>query len=106
MARYVDRAKVATATTGTGTLTLGAADPFAQSFTAAGLSNGDVIEYLVEEGTAWEIGLGTYNAGTLTRGLKSSSTGSLLSLAGGATVSIVPTANTFKSIEADRWYFG
>ena len=102
-----NRAKVATATTGTGTLTLGATDPYSQSFVAAGFVTGDVLDYLIESGTDWEVGYGTYDAtaGTLTRTLTESSTGALLNLLGGATVSVVPNANTFKSISSDAWYF-
>ena len=95
MVTLVNRAKVATATTGTGTITLGAADSGYQTFAAAGVVNSDVVRYVIEDGTAWEIGTGTYSAGTLTRTLGESSTGSLLTLSGSAVVYVGATAADF-----------
>lgn len=86
MVTFVNRAKVATPTTGTGTITLGAAEIGYQSFTDAGVVNSDVVRYTIEDGESWEIGSGTYSAGTLTRSLSESSTGSLLNLSGNAVV--------------------
>lgn len=86
MVTLVNRAKVATATTGTGAITLGSAVDGYQTFANAGVINSDVVRYTIEDGDAWEIGAGTYSSGTLTRVLDESSTGSLLNLSGEAVV--------------------
>lgn len=91
MAGLLDRVKVATATTGTGTVTLGAATSPYQAWAAAGAIDGVSYSYLIEDGTAWELGWGVYSSAgpTLTRNLISSSTGSLINLSGSATAACV-----------------
>ncbi len=94
MPKFFDRAKMSTSTTGTGSITLGSASAGFQTFAAAGVVNGDSVRYVIEDGTAWEIGTGAYTAsGTvLSRTLNSSSTGSLLSLTGSAIVYVTAAA--------------
>jgi hypothetical protein len=103
MANLFTRAGMATSTSGTGTVTLGAAlgavplnlAPY-QSFAGAGVADQTIVSYLIlDANNAWEIGTGTYTASgtTLSRTVKfSSNSNNALSLSGSAQVFIVPLA--------------
>lgn len=104
MTKLVNRAKMTSTTSGTGTLTLSAAVDGFQSFSAAGVSNGDTVSYVIENGTAWEVGTGVYNANTLTRSLVESSTGSLLNLSGTSVVFLTITASEIGKKENSTFY--
>ncbi len=95
MVTLVNRAKVSTATTGTGTITLGTAESGYQSFADAGVVDTNVVRYVIEDGDAWEIGTGTYTATgtTLTRTVtESSNADAAISLTGSAVVYVGATA--------------
>ena len=98
-----DRVKSSTTTTGTGTITLGAAAIGFQAFSVIG--NGNTTYYTITDtvnGT-WEVGIGTYTASgtTLSRDtvLESSSSGSLVSFAAG-------TKDVFVAYPAERAVIG
>jgi len=79
-----DRVKESTATTGTGTVTLGGASAGFQAFSAIG--DGNTTFYTLVSGDEWEVGVGTYTLSgtTLSRDtvLESSNAGSAITLAG------------------------
>lgn len=93
--KLVNRAKMGTATTGTGTITLGSAESGYQTFAAAGVADGDVVRYVIEDGTDWEIGTGTYTASgtTLSRTVsESTNSDAAISLSGSAVVFVTAVA--------------
>jgi len=88
-----------TATTGTGTITLGTAESGYQSFADAGVVDTDVVRYVIEDGTDWEIGTGTYTASgtTLARTVsESSNADAALNLTGSAVVYVSATDADFR----------
>ena len=96
MVKLVNRAKMTTATQRTRTITLGSAVDGFQSFTAAGVVNGDTVRYCIEDGTSnFELGSGVFTASgtTLTRVVsESSNSGNAINLSGDAIVFITAIA--------------
>lgn len=98
MAKLYNLARMTTATTGTGTITLGSASTGWLSFSGAGVANGETVTYAIVEGNNREIGRGVYTSAgtTLTRTvLKSTAGGSPITLAGNAVVFITAAAEDF-----------
>jgi hypothetical protein len=78
-----DRIRQTSTTTGSGTLTLDGTVTGFQSFSAVG--EGNTTYYTIALDSQWEVGIGTYSAGTLSRDtVLSSSTGSKIVFAVGA----------------------
>ena len=96
----VNRAKMSTATTGTGTITLGSAVSGFQTFADAGISDGQTVRYVIEDGANFEIGNGAYGSSgtTLSRSvIESSNSDSAISLSGDAFVFIGAIARDITS---------
>ena len=98
MSLLADLVQQNTATPGTGTITLGSAVTGFRTLAASGIPDGSVVSYAILDGTNRETGTGVVGGSgtTLTRVLRSSSTGSLLNLSGSAVVAISPNAGDFE----------
>lgn len=104
MALYnFELARMTTATTGTGTITLGSAVTGFLSFAAAGVENGNSVFYCIRDGANSEVGYGTYTSSgtTLTRNvIKSTNSDNPISLSGTAEVFIGAVGAILAQIEA------
>jgi hypothetical protein len=93
-------AKMTTATTGTGTITLGSALPGYLDFAGAGAVDGELVSYAIIDGSNREIGRATYNSSGPTLSgrtvLKSTAAGSAISLSGAALVAITAAAEDLR----------
>lgn len=99
MAKLYNLARMTTATTSTGTITLGSAVSGYLTFALAGVANGDIVSYGIKDGANSEIGIGTYTTSgtTLTRTVtKSTNSNAAINLSGTAEVFITPRAEDFK----------
>ena len=104
MVKLVNRAKMTTSTTGTGIVALGSAETGFQTFADAGVVDGDLVRYVIEDGNAFEIGSGTYTASgtTLSRTVsESSNSDNALNLTGSAKVFISATAEDMAFVDED-----
>lgn len=97
-----NRVKFTTATTGTSNITVGSAVSSFQTPAGAGMVDGQDARYAIEDGTAWETGtvIASSTATVLARTLEASSTGSLISLSGSATMYFTPTAKQLDALPA------
>ena len=113
MSKLANRIKVATSTTGTGTLTLGSPEDGFYDFAEGGISDGETVRYVIENGNNFEIGTGVYTASgtTLTRNpeqtLVSGTAGtSAITLAGTSSVFVTAAAKNFSYQTAMTLIYG
>lgn len=96
MAKLYNLARMTTATTSTGTITLGSAVSGFLTFANAGVSDGDIVSYGISDGSASEVGYGVYTSSgtTLTRNVTTSTnSNAAINLSGTAQVFITPSAS-------------
>ncbi len=112
MGKVANRARMTTATTGTGTLTLGSAVGGYATFAEAGISNGDVVSYAIVEGSDFEVGLGTYTSSGTTLARTTVLLSKIGGTAGTSKMNLTGTAHVFvtalaedinKALNADVW---
>ena len=101
MTKFANRAKMSISSTGTGDVTLNAAASAGfQTFAQSGVVDADQIRYIIEDGTAWEIGIGlmSSSATVMSRTVEeSSNSGNPLNLTSAAKVLIGVTASDIGS---------
>ncbi len=109
MAKLFNLARMTTATTGTGTITLGSAVGGFLSFSSAGVLDQDIVYYAINDGSNSEEGTGVYTASgtTLTRTVNTSTNGnSAINLSGNAQVFVAALAEGLKSrLNAARTFY-
>lgn len=101
MAKLYNLARMTTATTGTGTITLGSAVSGYLTFALAGVTNGQIVRYGIKDGANSEAGQGTYTSAgtTLTRTVRTSTnSNNAINLSGTAEVYITALAEDFLNI--------
>ena len=90
-----DRVKETTTTSGTGSITLGGAVGGFVTFASA-IGDGNKTYYVIENDTRWEIGVGTYSSGSLSRDSV------LASSIGGGKISLSGVSFVFVSLPASK----
>lgn len=106
MPAYANRVWMSTATTGTGTITLGTAQTGYITFAQGGIANASSVTYTIIDGNNFEVGRGTYTSSgtTLSRdtvlvSLISGTSGTTkLTLSGTATVFITTVAEDTQAL--------
>jgi hypothetical protein len=102
--KFFDLVYVGVTSSGTGaTVNLGTTAPDGyRTPSAAGVSTGDTVTYIIRDGMNWEIGEGTISSNTLSRStiLASTNSGSRINLSGSASMFLTLGADTLNSLIA------
>lgn len=109
-----NRVKVSSTTTGTGSVALGSPVDGFYSFAEGGISNGDTVRYVIENGNNFEIGTGVYTIThisrspeeTLVNGTADITSPSAITLAGDSTVFITASSKNFSYQTAISLIYG
>jgi hypothetical protein len=96
MSSLFNRVRMSTTTTGTGTITLGSATSNAFfTFAEAGVGNGAVVSYVIEDGTDVEFGIGTYTVSGTTLSRDTVTASKISGTAGTSKISLSGSAVVF-----------
>jgi hypothetical protein len=117
MSKLANRVKVTTSTIGSGSpITLGNPEDGFFDFTEAGISDGDTVRYVIEDGNNFEIGTGVFTASgtTLTRnpeetlvsGTADITSPSAITLSGASTVFVTASPRNFSYQTAMTLIYG
>jgi hypothetical protein len=95
MANLLNRARMSTATTGTGTVTLGSAVTKYLTFSEAGAVNATTYPYVIEDGNDFEQGIGTYTSSGTTFSRDTVTVSKIAGTAGTSKMNLSGTAEIF-----------
>jgi hypothetical protein len=107
---YADRVRETTVTSGTGSVSLAGAVALYQSFASAFTSGQEVAYALFDPAVGWEVGIGTFTTGSISRDVVTDGTGGPgvhISLSGGTTqVFNTAPAVFFQTMPFNPWWYG
>jgi len=102
---YANRAWMTTATTGTGTITLGSAKAGYFTFAEAGVPDADTVTYVIVDGADFEIGTGTYTSSGTTLSRDTVTASKIGGVAGTSKINLSGTAEVFLANRAAETAF-
>lgn len=102
---YANRVWMTTATSGTGTITLGSAKAGYLTFGEAGVSNADTVTYVIIDGDDFEMGTGTYTSSGTTLSRDAVLVSKISGTAGTSKINLSGSAEVFLSPRASEIAF-
>lgn len=97
---YANRVWMTTATTGTGTITLGSARAGHLTFAEAGVADADTVTYVIVDGADFELGTGTYTSSGTTLSRDTVAVSKISGVAGTSKINLSGSAGVFLSPRA------